>query len=83
MMAFTKQNTCRNVNKILMRIYIDFGPIVKQQQLLKMPTIRKKFVINQKPFRLKVSKSQKQIMVPKLLPKTNQAHYPGRLLLQG
>ena len=22
-------------------------------------------------------------MVPKLLPKTNQAHYPGRLLLQG
>ena len=32
---------------------------------------------------LKVSKFRKQIMVPKLLPKTNQAHYPGSLLLQG
>ena len=26
---------------------------------------------------------QKQIIVPKLLPKMNQAHYPRRLLLQG
>ena len=32
---------------------------------------------------LKVSKFRKQIMVPKLLPKMNQAHYPGSLLLQG
>ena len=32
---------------------------------------------------LKVSKFRKQIMVQKLLPKPNQADYPGRLLLQG
>ena len=35
------------------------------------------------PFLLKVSKFRKQIMVSKLLPKTNQTHYPGRLLPQG
>ena len=29
---------------------------------------------------LKVNKFRKQIMVSKLLPKTNQTHYPGRLL---
>ena len=32
---------------------------------------------------LKISKFRKQIIFPKLLPKTNQAHYPGRLLPQG
>ena len=32
---------------------------------------------------LKVSIFQKQIMVSKLLPKTNQTQYPGRLLPQG
>ena len=29
---------------------------------------------------LKVSKFQKQIMVSKVFPKTNQTHFPGRLL---
>ena len=32
---------------------------------------------------VKVSKFGEQIMFSKLLPKTNQTHYPGRLLPQG
>ena len=50
--------------------------VLQSKQTLQKSNLQKETV-------LKVSKFRKQIMVPKLVPKKNQAHYPGRLLLKG